>query len=167
MKVLVYAPELCDARLGCEETCARTWFKEANHQKSAIRILEVERQPRSAVEAAPPGTNGAALRGRPEGQHAANICTQCGQCIDVCPTLAIQRDKRGVVRIDKDLCVGCLSCVGFCPYGAMRIHPDHTVPFKCVACGSCAKTCPTGALAVLDLPDAPATVTEKRLKGAA
>lgn len=143
MKVLVFAPELCDARLGCEETCSHTWFKEVNHDKSAIRIITAE------------------------GKPTASICTQCGQCIDVCPTLAIQRDKRGVVRINKDLCVGCLSCVGFCPYGAMRIHPDSSVPFKCVACGSCAKTCPTGALAVIDLPDAPLTVTEQRLRAEA
>ena len=143
MKVLVFDPALCAAQLGCEETCSRTWFKQVDHNKSAIRIITAE------------------------GKSAANICTQCGQCIDVCPTLALQRDKQGIVRINKNLCVGCLSCVGFCPYGAMRILPDSTTPFKCVACGACVKTCPTGALAVIDLPDAPLTATEKRLKGEA
>lgn len=143
MKVLVFNAELCDSRLGCEDTCSRTLFKEIDRDKSAIRIIAAE------------------------GRTTANICTQCGQCIDVCPTLALQRDKRGVVRIDQTLCVGCLSCVGFCPYGAMFTHPDSTVPFKCVACGACVRTCPTGALAVVDLPDAPPTATEKRLKGEA
>ena len=42
MKVLVFAPELCDAQLGCEETCSRTWFKEVDHDKSAIRIITAE-----------------------------------------------------------------------------------------------------------------------------
>lgn len=143
MKVLVFKPELCDGHRDCEETCSQTWFKEVNHQKSAIRILDAE--------------------GRP-GQYQASICTQCGECIDICPVVAIKRDKRGVVRIDKDLCVGCLSCVGFCPYLAMRMHPDYTVPFKCVACGACAKRCPTGALSVQDVPDVELTETEKRMK---
>jgi len=143
MKVLVFDPERCDGSRRCEETCAQTWFKEVNQRKSAIRILDVENKP---------------------GHYQANLCTQCGECIDICPVMAIQRDKRGVVRIDKDLCVGCLSCVGFCPYSAMRVHPDHVVPFKCVACGACAKQCPTGALSVQDVPDAELTETEKRLK---
>lgn len=141
MKVLVFNPELCDGRHVCEETCSQTWFKEVNPAKSAIRILAVEGQP---------------------GRFTANVCNQCGQCIDICPTMAIQRDKRGVVRIDKNLCVGCMSCVGFCPNQAMRAHADHVVPFKCVACGACAKQCPTGALSIQDVPDAELTVTEKR-----
>jgi carbon-monoxide dehydrogenase iron sulfur subunit len=143
MKVLVFDPELCDGSRGCEETCAQTLFKEVNRQKSAIRILDVEGKP---------------------GHYQANLCTQCGECIDICPAMAIKRDKRGVVRIDKELCVGCLSCVGFCPHLAMFVHPDDTVPFKCIVCGACAKQCPTGALSVQDVPDAELTETEKRLK---
>jgi carbon-monoxide dehydrogenase iron sulfur subunit len=143
MKVLVFNPELCDGERGCEETCSQTWFKEVDHAKSAIRILDVEGQPC---------------------RFAANLCNQCGKCIDVCPTMALKRDKRGIVRIDKDLCVGCMSCVGFCPNLAMRTHPDYAVPFKCVACGACAKQCPTGALSVQDVPDAELTETEKRMK---
>jgi carbon-monoxide dehydrogenase iron sulfur subunit len=145
MKVLVFNPELCDGCRECEETCSQTLFKEVNHGKSAIQILDVEDKP---------------------GHYQANLCTQCGECIDICPVMAIKRDKRGVVRIDKELCVGCLSCVGFCPHLAMFVHPDHTVPFKCVVCGACVRQCPTGALSVQDLPDAELTETEKRLKAA-
>ena len=143
MKVLVFKSELCDGFRGCEETCSQTWFKEVNQAKSAIRILEL-------ADSA--------------GHFAANVCNQCGKCIDVCPTMALKRDKRGIVRLDKDLCVGCLSCVGFCPTLAMRVHPDYTVPFKCVACGQCAKQCPTGALSIEEVPDAELTETEKRMK---
>jgi Fe-S-cluster-containing dehydrogenase component len=144
MKVLVFNPELCDGQRRCEETCSQTWFKEVDHFKSAIQILDVAGQ---------------------AGRFTANACTQCGKCIDVCPTMALKRDKRGIVRLDKKLCVGCLSCVGFCPYVAMRMHPEYVVPFKCVACGACAKQCPTGALSVQDVPDAELTETEERLKG--
>jgi len=146
MKVLVFNPVLCDGCRLCEETCAQTWFKEADRQKSAIRISELPDQP---------------------GRYTASNCNQCGECIDVCPTLALKRDKRGIVRLSKRLCVGCLSCVGFCPIAAMRVHADYTVPFKCVACGTCAEACPTGALSIEDLPDVELTETEKRMKVAA
>lgn len=74
-----------------------------------------------------------------------NVCNQCGECIEVCPTEAIYRAKNGVVRIDKEKCLGCYSCVGFCPT-VMFFHKDVQEPFKCVACGMCAKECPTGAV---------------------
>jgi carbon-monoxide dehydrogenase iron sulfur subunit len=143
MKALVFDPDLCTGCRICEETCSQTWFKEVSGAKSSIRISELEDQ---------------------SGHFAANVCNQCGECIDICPTMALKRDKRGIVRIDKKLCVGCLSCVGFCPIVAMRVHPDYTVPFKCVACGQCAKKCPENALAIGDLPDAELTATELRVK---
>jgi Fe-S-cluster-containing hydrogenase component 2 len=146
MKVLVFNPELCDGCRICEETCSQTWFKEANRDKSAIHISELPDQP---------------------GHYTANHCNQCGECIDVCPSMALKRDKRGIVRISKRVCVGCLSCVGFCPLLAMRVHADYVVPFKCVACDECFEACPTGALSIEDLPDAELTETEKRIKVAA
>lgn len=146
MRVLVFKPELCDGCRICEEVCSQTWFKEANREKSAIRISELPDQP---------------------GHYTASFCDQCGECIDVCPTLALKRDKRGIVRISKRLCVGCLSCGGFCPILAMQVHADYVVPFKCVACDECSKACPTGALSIEDLPDAELTATENRIKVAA
>ena len=155
MKVLVFNPDLCDGQRGCEETCSQSWFKEVNPDKSAIRI------------AGTPSRSGGVDDLDRHGRFLANFCNQCGQCIDVCPTLALKRDRQGIVRIDKKLCVGCLSCVGFCPMLAMRALPDSTVPFKCVACGKCAKQCPRGALSIQEVPDAELTVTEKRLQGVA
>ena len=143
MKVLVFNPDLCTGCRICEETCSKTWFKEANAAKSAIRITE---------------------GGDAPGRFVATFCDQCGECIDVCPTMALRRDKRGVLRIDKELCVGCMSCVGFCPILAMYVHPDHILPFKCNASGRCVKDCPEGALSIEDLADAPLTHTEKRMK---
>jgi len=143
MQVLVFNPELCDGCRVCEEICSQTWFKEANAEKSAIRISEATGQP---------------------GHFRAAVCSQCGECIDVCPTLALRRDKSGIVRIQKALCVGCLSCVGFCPLAAMYVHADSLVPFKCVACAKCVKACPQGALEIQELPAAKLTVTEQRIQ---
>jgi len=141
MRVLVFKSDLCDGCRICEQTCSQAWFRETNPEKSAIRISE---------------------RSAQTGHYQAIICSQCGQCMDVCQTLAIRRDSRGIVRIQKALCVGCLSCVGFCSLEAMRVHVDYQVPFKCVACGKCVKSCPTGALEIQELPAAELTETEKR-----
>ena len=117
MKVLAYDADRCTGCHACEDACSEKWFKEPDRLKSAIQIV-------SAGDG-----------------YQAIVCTQCGDCIDVCPTKAISRTRSGVVVIQKMTCVGCLSCVGFCDIWAMRTHPDHVEPFKCVACGRCVEVC--------------------------
>lgn len=123
MKVLRNKPELCIQCHACESTCSKTWFKEDNVQKSCIRINDND-----------------------EGGVAITSCTQCGECIPICPIEAITRDKNGIVRINKSICVGCFMCVGYCPELAMFMHEEYLEPFKCIACGQCVKACPTGTL---------------------
>ncbi len=123
MKVLSKKPELCIQCHACESTCSSTWFKEDNALKSCIRIS-----------------------GNEKGDAVITSCTQCGECIDICPVEAITRDKNGIVRINKSICVGCFMCVGYCPELAMFMHDEYIEPFKCIACGQCAKNCPTGAI---------------------
>ncbi|MBL7065332.1 MAG: 4Fe-4S binding protein [Anaerolineae bacterium] len=125
MQVLSYDPELCVGCYICEEVCSETWFKVADAEKSSIRIHDDGAGPLSAV-----------------------FCNQCGECIEVCPTEALYQDKKGIVRLRKKLCVGCLSCVGFCPHGAMFYHADRTEPFKCIVCGKCVEECPADALTI-------------------
>lgn len=122
MKSLKKNENLCTSCHECEKACSKTWFKEENCEKSCIRIKQ-------------------------EGSSSnITVCTQCGECIDICQAQALYRDKNGIVRVNKDLCVGCFMCVGFCPEGAIFAHEQHTEPFKCIACGQCVKVCPTKAI---------------------
>lgn len=118
MKLLAKNESLCISCGECEEVCSKTYFKETNREKSCIQVED----------------------------QKITVCSQCGECIDICSVAAISRDKSGVVRINKKICVGCFMCVGFCPELAMKMHGDLLEPFKCVACGQCAKVCPTHAI---------------------
>jgi len=127
LKVLSKKEELCIGCHACEEICSTAFFKEKDISKASLRVSETA-----------------------EKQYIITTCTQCGECIDICPVEAIYRDKNGVVKIKKNICVGCFMCVGFCPELAMFQHDAHIEPFKCTACGLCVKGCPTGALFIED-----------------
>lgn len=118
LKFLAKNESLCIGCGECEKVCSETYFKEINKEKSCIQVED----------------------------NKITVCSQCGECIDICSVAAISRDKKGVVRINKRICVGCFMCVGFCPEQAMIMHGAMLEPFKCVACGQCAKICPTNAI---------------------
>jgi ferredoxin len=50
-------------------------------------------------------------------------CTDCGVCVPICPTGALQVDPatRKVIFYD-DKCVACEACVKICPPRAMEVH---------------------------------------------
>lgn len=127
-RLLKTSKEKCKGLKICEKTCSKTFFKREDSTRSAIQVSKQ--------------------------QHGfeLNVCNQCGDCIKVCPALALSRNKMGVVALNKNLCTGCYICVGFCPTSSMRYHPELREPFKCIACGACAKTCPEKALILFEQP---------------
>ena len=65
-----------------------------------------------------------------------------------------------MIRVDQNRCVGCLTCVLVCPYGALAPN-DQGVMQKCElclqnACGepACVKGCPNRAIVYEEREDA-------------
>ncbi len=72
-------------------------------------------------------------------------------CVKSCIAGAISK-KDGVVKIDRQKCVGCLTCVLVCPYGALAPGENGTMQ-KCELClenscgaPACVSGCPNGAI---------------------
>ncbi|MBN1280663.1 MAG: 4Fe-4S binding protein [Candidatus Thermoplasmatota archaeon] len=127
VKVLIFHAEKCTGCLDCEKACSQVHFKsKKGGELSAIRILKHNKD------------------------FAMHVCDQRGLCLDMCPVGALTRRKNGVVWLDKETCIGCQACVGFCPIGAMRKTDVRIEPFKCISCGSCVRACPTKALELVE-----------------
>lgn len=91
-------------------------------------------------------------------------CNHCDRptCVPACPSGATYQDANGIVRVNKELCIGCGSCVAACPYGARYIDSGKGVVDKCDFCASrleqafqpaCVLTCPANAKIFGDLED--------------
>ena len=92
-------------------------------------------------------------------------CQQCENpsCMEVCPTGACYKDEEdGVVRIDRDICIGCQSCRKACPFHANNFNKELRVMDKCDLCSqlrekgetpACVWNCPGGALHYGDIHD--------------
>ncbi len=49
----------------------------------------------------------------------AEKCTQCGQCVAVCPSYVVDFIEERVEVIREDWCIGCGHCGAVCPMGAV------------------------------------------------
>lgn len=55
-----------------------------------------------------------------------DLCTQCGHCMEICPTAAIAINNQGEVESDKMLCIKCCACVKECPQEARIFDTPYT-----------------------------------------
>lgn len=64
------------------------------------------------------------------------FCHHCANapCKQACPVEAIVRNDRGIVLIDRELCIGCKECLEACPFGAMQFDDTADVAVKCDLC---------------------------------
>ena len=56
-------------------------------------------------------------------------CRHCKDpiCVKSCISGALSKDESGAVVIDHDRCVGCLTCILVCPYGAVSVGEGGVV----------------------------------------
>lgn len=108
---------------------------------------------------------------------SSDVCKHCTHagCLDVCPTGALFRTEFGTVKVQEDICNGCGTCVGGCPFGVIERRdegiirakverneskyaqdiPNEGTANKCTFCHdrlvegqtpACAQTCPTESI---------------------
>lgn len=92
-------------------------------------------------------------------------CLGFGDCLNVCPTGAIEIKDR-LAKINTNKCIGCGLCAKACPNNIIVIKPVNSVvdvkcsstqagkitksicKTGCIGCKICEKKCPTGAIKV-------------------
>ncbi len=127
MKRIIIYPEKCTGCRLCESTCALYRERVNDPSRSRIRVAK-----KHAV-----------------GFSTPVVCFQCKNppCAKVCPVSAVTRDGSGIVKVDRELCIGCEACVSACPFGVMMTFGEKVA--QCDLCEGdpqCVKFCATEAI---------------------
>ena len=99
------------------------------------------------------------------------MCQQCAEpaCTAVCPTGACWKDEDGVIKVDRNICIGCGSCRRACPYGCINANKELRVADKCDICSTlrekgeepaCVRNCSGSALHYGDINDPESEVSK-------
>lgn len=60
-------------------------------------------------------------------------------------------------KVNEEICCGCQTCIGVCPYTAIHFDSDKRVSVVnevlCKGCGTCGSACPTGAVHIKHFTD--------------
>ncbi|WP_106506232.1 4Fe-4S dicluster domain-containing protein [Brachybacterium timonense] len=155
--------------------------RESGRRLVSLGMPTIGKKPDSARGALPEGDLSDVDRTPPDTPEfrwlmSSDVCKHCTNagCLDVCPTGALFRSEHGSVVVQQDICNGCGTCVGACPFGVIERRDDGTISpkesrdprvdteakemgtaHKCTLCydrlvdgeqPACAKTCPTTSI---------------------
>lgn len=134
-KVLVVDQQKCTGCRLCELVCSVHHTGSSNPSRARIKVVKWEHV----------------------GIYLPMTCNHCEKayCVEVCPTKACHRepDNNNRVVIDKNLCIGCRTCVVACPFGHPFFDIQDRVTVKCDYCDGdpkCVAFCDPKAVAYVD-----------------
>jgi anaerobic carbon-monoxide dehydrogenase iron sulfur subunit len=134
-KVLVVDQQKCTGCRLCELVCSVHHTGASNPSRSRIKVVKWEHV----------------------GVYLPMTCNHCEKayCVEVCPTKACHREleNNNRVVIDKNLCIGCRTCVVACPFGHPFFDVQERVTVKCDFCDGdpkCVAFCDMKAVAYVD-----------------
>lgn len=118
----------CSGCRACLAACSLNLFQENNPKKGALLLVPHFPNP---------------------GVFEMKVCTQCGECAEVCPVDAIKKNDRGAWYVEFSECIMCEACVPVCPENVMMINSKlATTTWKCELCADCVKVCGTNVLSI-------------------
>jgi Fe-S-cluster-containing dehydrogenase component len=135
IKALIIDAQKCSGCRACETYCSLKHHDVCNPARGRIHVVKWEQ----------------------EAIFVPVNCMRCElpACELACPRQATYRNyETGAMEVDASRCIGCLSCVFACPFGATFVDPTDGRVLKCDLCEgdpTCAKVCPTGAITFEDL----------------
>lgn len=156
MKVIAVHVDRCTGCKTCELYCAT---ERGSDGKTLLKAVQETPLPQARV--------------RVEGRDGASVPLQCrhcadAPCLDACLTGALGRDEAtGMVRVTEDRCIGCWTCVMFCPFGVIFPWAERKIALKCDRCmymesSTCVDACPTHALEIVEVGNMAEIYAEKR-----
>ncbi len=134
-KVLVIDYEKCTGCRACELACSVFHTGASNPSRSRIRVIKWEEI----------------------GLYLPLTCNQCEKpvCVEVCPTKACYiSPETHKVLIDKNVCIGCKTCILACPFGSPIFDHYEHITVKCDFCDGepqCVRFCEVDAIQYLDI----------------
>jgi Fe-S-cluster-containing hydrogenase component 2 len=97
------------------------------------------------------------------------ICHQCNECppIESCPVGAISKELGGWTWVERQICIGCGTCIDSCKYNVIKLAENKAI--ICDLCEDkpeCVTRCPTGALEYIETDESSETYIHafKRLR---
>ena len=134
-KVLILVQQKYTGCRLCEMVCSLFHTGASNPSRSRIEVIKWE----------------------DVGLYLPMACNHCEKayCVEVYPTKACHRapENNNRVTVDKNLCVGCRTCVVACPFGRPFFDATERVTVKCDHCDGdpqCVRFCDVKAISFLD-----------------
>lgn len=128
MRLYADSSRCCGCK-ACLLACAFSHFKENNIRKAALAVIPHFPAP---------------------GTYEVRVCTQCGECAQVCPVEAIHQNDKGAYYIEAEECIACGDCIEVCPEQVIFTIPGRDEPFECDLCGECVEFCGMNVLSIAE-----------------